>query len=108
MLITIEGTVRTRSRSGKGFFRVTKWQEGQFKVELRSSGSDPSAKNTFSHQLSFKLDRQSGKSFVGAEVKGKSFILGEVGEDKAKLFRFSVLSVAGIEVSGVVNVVSTN
>jgi len=56
-----------------------------------------------SEHLEIHCEQSDVRVFVHAAVNRKHFVLGELELDRPKVFRFSVLSVAGYEVVGKVS-----
>lgn len=100
MVISINGKVRRRTRLGKGLFRIERWNESPFSIELDAPAIASGLILNATQDVEFHCESQNGRVFVRAEVRKKHFIIGEVVANEAKVLSFSILTVAGIEVIG--------
>lgn len=100
MVIQIEGKVRRRTRMGRGIFRVERWHESPFRVVISPEAIESGEKFDAGDHLNIRCESRLGRIFFHAEVNRRPFVLGEAVCDKPKIFQFSILSVAGYEITG--------
>jgi hypothetical protein len=103
MRISVKGSIRRRSKKGFGPFKRTEWASEKFEVEVEGDGVE----HIISRDLKVSSLSNGRGIVIKGTVKSMACIFGEVlGSGEPKKQNFSMLSVAGIEIVGSIDVLS--
>ena len=103
MRILVEGKMRHRTKVGRSFYQIVRWHETRFRHVFEHDAIEANSLVDLTDDLTFRCEPQGGLIYLHAEVRKKHFVVAELGTDEAKKLSFSILSVAGYEVSGKVS-----
>lgn len=100
MRITVEGQLRRRTRVNLGPFRREWWKNETFSWKHMASTSDNGKFDTVAEDVDLGVEYVDGVVFVRGRIRNRGFILSESRYGEGRTVPFSVLSVAGLEISG--------
>lgn len=100
MKVVVEGVFRRRITRKFGPIKSERWQEQRFRWEEQVHPQDALRYDTVLEGLELACELENDNVFVRANIKSRPFVLGDAKIDQPKMTQFSVLSVAGVEISG--------
>jgi len=100
MKVVVEGSVRRRITKRFGPLKSERWEEERFRWESTPITSDSPKYQSVMSGFELGVEVSGDRIFVRALLRSRPFILGDANVDEGKTIQFSILSVAGLEVSG--------